>query len=154
MKKYFFGISAIVLAIIFSAFTSKPKPSTVTDLVFIGSPTVQGNVQDLTKYQEFGTHVSGYTCANNLPDQAACKLLNVDEKYTHDDGTGTEVLNTTAVGGNPDNEPRISGITAAASEGNGNGVTYYIIDAISYTDASPVSRNASEDTKMQNGAKL
>jgi len=151
MKKYFFGLSAVVLAIAFSAFTSKPKPATVTDLVFKGSPTSQSQVQDLTKFVENGQHASGFNCSSGLTDQAACKLIAVDIKYTHEDGDGNQILNTTATGGNPDNEPRITGITATSVVVSG--VTYWVIDQISYTDASTVTRSTSEDILMQNGTK-
>jgi hypothetical protein len=55
MKKYLFGILAVVLAIGFSAFTTKKVSTFINDeFVFVGDPRVQSEVIDHTKWLYVG----------------------------------------------------------------------------------------------------
>lgn len=96
---------AIVLVIGVNAFIGKKRSFTSsTDLIFCATSTC-ANVEDETKYSSCCT--SQYICPSTTKI-IACKLLAVDDKYTHIDAEGCVVLNTGTPGvvsaGNPDGE--------------------------------------------------
>jgi hypothetical protein len=148
MKKYLFHSIVVTLAFLYSAFISKPKPTTLTDLVFTGNPMSFADVSNTSKYMENGTHVSGYSCSNTS-DIAICKLLSVASKYTHTDLVGDQILNTP--NDNPDSEPILTFDISPTTAGSH---TYWRIDQINYSDAPnfPALRVTMEDVLMQNGA--
>ena len=87
MKKYFFGLSAIVLAIAFSAFTKPVIKGNAKTFEFGFAPT-QTNVQNLAKWAV----AAPATCQSGTVK--ACGIV-VDEVYYHQDGSDF-VLNTAA----------------------------------------------------------
>jgi hypothetical protein len=86
MKKYLFGLSAIVLAIAFSAFT---KPNFATEKFrFTGDPNIEGQIEDVTKW----VRVASLDCPTNVNDKV-CEIIVNDLYYTN---TGEEAtLNVT-----------------------------------------------------------
>jgi hypothetical protein len=77
MKKYLLGLSAIVLAVGFSAFTKpvkKDKAFATVILTFIGDPLVQSQVADETLWVEAASH----SCT--LVNDKAC-AMEVDESF-------------------------------------------------------------------------
>lgn len=100
MKKYLLGFAAVVFSIGFNAFTIKKHSLTSsTDLIFFATSTC-ANVGDPTKYDAAGTSL--YSCPSTTKI-IACKLLSVDDRYTHVNALGHIVLNTTT--DNPQDEP-------------------------------------------------
>jgi hypothetical protein len=93
MKKYLLGFSAIVLAVAFSAFTTKKSLDRTFKLT--SRPNAVGIVPDQTKWTSTGTLYG--VCGVSATD-LACRI-NVDEEaaehYFHIDGA-TRVLNTEA----------------------------------------------------------
>lgn len=88
MKKYLFGLSAIVLAVASVAFTT-PKPTATSTFIFQGDITSATDVADKTLWSE-----ANISCPGG--NEAACKIV-VDELYYHfDSGLGQNVLNLTA----------------------------------------------------------
>jgi hypothetical protein len=126
MKKYLFGILALVVAIGFSAFTAAPKkPTSTFQLVFTGDYTGNDNqVADLSKWQDDG-FFNPAGCSSLSTDQKACILV-VDEMYTHDDD-GVQVLNES--GNTPVGEFRITAITPEIGT-TITGVDYYRVQSL------------------------
>jgi hypothetical protein len=86
MKKYFLGFSAIVLAIAFSAFSTKPTATNVFRYKL--SSFTSSQVANLANWPVKASSI----CTSGT--DKACEIV-VDDVYTHDDG-GIEVLNTAA----------------------------------------------------------
>ena len=81
MKKYLFGILALVLAVGFSAFTTKKQ--TTFDMLLFSAPstTDQSLIQDEDEWQYVGkVAVVGTTCP--ISNFEACELV-VDERDTN-----------------------------------------------------------------------
>jgi hypothetical protein len=92
MKKYFSGLTAIIFAIAFSAFT---KPTSLQLFLLTTDPVTSGIVDDPNEWSTEG--LGGYaTCDINPPDVACEILLNFSTmlSYSHATGVGSErVLN-------------------------------------------------------------
>jgi len=126
MKKYLFGLSAIVLAIAFSAFTKPVKPTT-TSLKFrysVVSPQyTQAEVQSLASWT-FDQAASGCsTTANAKP----CTFIVTDEKFVHDvSGFGDFVLNdATYMAGSPETGDVLATVVAAVGSNS-----LYVVDKV------------------------
>ena len=76
MKKYFFGLFAIVLAVAFSAFT-KPQKFLDKRFTFVGLPNSFSDIQDVTKWVE----TASVTCSSNT-DEKVCDIT-TNETYYH-----------------------------------------------------------------------
>jgi len=86
MKKYFFALSAIVLAIAFSAFTSKPTTTYVFKLKNGVDKTSATAVADKTNWE-----ITSISCSGTA--DIPCTIT-VDESFTQVDGFGTRTLKT------------------------------------------------------------
>jgi len=75
MKKYFFGIVAIGLAIGFTAFTAPSKKFATVTVVFDGDPLVQNEVNDPTLWKV----ITVPTCSGS---QKACRFDIDDSNVT------------------------------------------------------------------------
>jgi hypothetical protein len=127
MKKYLFGLFAIILAIYFSSFTIPSKKLAAADFMFdenIGSRYIQSDVQDVLDWVEAGS----IHCAGG--DEVACRIGGVSELYWHISG-GAKILNRTAQEG--DGGDAAMSITAAAFHISGTTGTYYVSNASSFT---------------------
>jgi hypothetical protein len=92
MKKYFLGLSALVCAIAFSAFT---KPYVLTDFKLLQDPVAANIVNDDAKWAQQG---GLFGRCDELQNDIACVIqLNVANQaaYFHNDGEN-DVLNTFA----------------------------------------------------------
>jgi hypothetical protein len=78
MKKYFLGLSGIIIALAFCAFTTPSKPLDWKDFFFdelTFAPT-KGNVEDVTKW--IASHEE---CPGD--SRVACGIAGVNDKYYH-----------------------------------------------------------------------
>jgi hypothetical protein len=94
MKKYFLGLTAIVLAIAFSSFT---KPKTVTSQLFAYDAATYGTTEAAIQNPAHWVAVSSQSCTADVNADAdrACKILVSDDRYfTFDSDEGANVLNT------------------------------------------------------------
>jgi len=91
MKKYFLGLSAIVCAIAFSAFT-KPFAMVEYKLILGNDPVVAGIVSDDSKWADDGTT---YGRCDVLQNDVACtvSLNSTKSAYFHTSGSH-DILNT------------------------------------------------------------
>jgi len=94
MKKYLFGLSAIVLAVAFSAFTNLSKAPIGKTYVQKFVSTSQSIAQNVANYPLNGVAVA--VCGTN--NEEACDIQALD-KYTHLDAFSKRVLNTSTVPG-------------------------------------------------------
>lgn len=98
MKKYLFGILAVVLAIGFSAFTKPAKKNNKTGVYVFAittSPTTEGIVSNLDNWSKLGLVDDDFSCPDQV-DQMACQIQ-VDEQFTHlIPNTSTRILNSQA----------------------------------------------------------
>src|ERR1051326_1553160 len=99
MKEYILGSTAIILAIECGIITIKKHTTATQDLIFTAT-SIQAYIEDETNYSNSGTCL--YNCPGSTKE-IACKLLAVDERYTHVSAVGDIVLNTST--DNPQNEP-------------------------------------------------
>jgi hypothetical protein len=89
MKKYFLGLSAVVCAIAFSAFT---KPFTTATFKLLTDPQSANIVNDDAQWSEAGLQ---YGICSASPTDIACKILLNDTRSTYFHVvSGNRVLNT------------------------------------------------------------
>jgi hypothetical protein len=91
MKKYSFGLIAVLASICFSAFKA---PFAVHTYQLMSDPTTNGIVSDQGQWSSAGTN---YGTCSSTPEDLACaiKIDNITmAKYFHVDGSGNRILNT------------------------------------------------------------
>jgi hypothetical protein len=117
MKRYLFGLFALVFACAAVAFTT-PKKLATKNFKFIGLTTSQTQVNDGHKWEE----VSSLTCTGG--DVQACVINTVSDVYYHfDSGAGVDVLNNAADAVGTDLRETITSTL--------NGTTYFVATATS-----------------------
>ena len=95
MKKYLLGLSAIVLAIAFSAFTTKPVANERIFRLQSGvSKTSESAVQNVANWERIDPSIASCTSVPLQEDQV-CEIVVSDVFYTFDSGEGTYSLNAT-----------------------------------------------------------
>jgi hypothetical protein len=130
MKKYLLGSSAIILAIAFSAFITKPTATNV----FRYKKTSFTSTQVAT-LSNWDVKVSSICTSGS---DKACEIV-VDDVYTHEDALGVEIFNThNYVSSLPPGTTELE-MTIAAIDDNANNL--FKVDSTGTTATTVINKN-------------
>jgi hypothetical protein len=121
MKKYLFGLAAVVFALSLVAFTNV-KRANEKDFRFTGSLIVEAQVENPALWFE----TTNLSCPGDAVN--ACVILEVPDTYYHFDGT-RDILNTTASGGD-------LAFAITATKVANPGTTYYVTSVTAASGAA------------------